>query len=165
MNSKVKKEMYTPMPRHRSGHEGSREIKSRFTTPSGGFAKTPHKFFSVPITKKNFVFANGKNFSFCWQAIVIQRFYILLIKDISTFEKFLLPTLLISLKSMTKFKGSLSILDVEIHQFYCKETKCNIINVQLRVKQQTLSPEMMCVIPMYMKLCKFNVSKINVNEN
>jgi hypothetical protein len=78
MNSKVKKEMYTPMPRHRSSHEGSREIKSCITTPSGSFAKTPHKFFNVPITKKNFDFANGKNFSFFWQAIVIQRFYILL---------------------------------------------------------------------------------------
>lgn len=64
MNSKVKKEMYTPTPRHRSGHEGSREIKSCLTTPSGGFAKTPHNFFSVLITKKNFDFANGKNFSF-----------------------------------------------------------------------------------------------------
>jgi hypothetical protein len=64
MNSKIKKEMHTPMPRHRSGHEGSREIKSCLTTPSGGFAKTPHKFFSVPITKKIFFFANRKTFHF-----------------------------------------------------------------------------------------------------
>jgi hypothetical protein len=78
MNSKVKKQMYTPMPRHRLGHEGSREIKSRLTNPSVDFAKSPHKIFSVPITKKNFDFANGKNFSFFWQAIVTQRFYILL---------------------------------------------------------------------------------------
>jgi hypothetical protein len=33
------------------------------------------------------------------------------------------------------------------------------------VKKQTMSPQMMYVIPMSMKLCKFNVSKINVNEN
>jgi hypothetical protein len=52
-----------------------------------------------------------------------------------------------------------------MHQFYCKETKCNKNNVQWRVKQQPMFPQMMYVIPMSMKLCKFNVSKINVNAN
>lgn len=104
MNSKVKKAMYTPMPRHRSGHEGSREIKSCLTTPSGGFAKTPHNFFSVLITKKNFDFADGKNFSFFLASNCDSK-----ILYPSQLKIFLHPKNSSYLKFMTKLKGSLSI--------------------------------------------------------
>jgi hypothetical protein len=62
MNSKVKKEMYTPMPRHRSSHEASKEIKSCLTTPSGGFAKTPPKFLVYLLQRRILFLQMGRIF-------------------------------------------------------------------------------------------------------
>jgi hypothetical protein len=51
----------------------------------------------------------GRTFHFFGKQLWFKDFISFSIKDIFTSKKFLLPTLLISLKFMTKLKGSLSI--------------------------------------------------------